>query len=511
MQVLSKTYNTASGQLIFSFKYDDTISAIGDFSIIDMSELSHGFESADQRDTGIYPSNISITIDDFNGGNYAAFKTFITSYSSTYPFNHYLVLFLDITLNDSIIFRGILDELNSDNESKTLELVFIDGINKYKDVQIGNPFVLNYLNSRGLIPRSVYDIDLTHFAAAYGFGRIEYKTTTIIGEVVITPGYVLKDIHLGDQHTRLVDFVYDIVQLLKPGIGIDFSNQYKYGDVNVAIDDMADINQLRIRRIMSYLLGRYVVIPKVEGRYWQIGEVSSGDEYAKPKYFDNVYEDDDYRVYFHNWSGTPGSMKFEKGIDEKTIADILKKIAENTFSFFGFKKSNQFFFRHKRYTADAMALTGIMKMTKTLAIDRVDYVKIEDYYTDNNGSDGKFYNNSAVINYKIPFNTVRTAIDYEYRLSYYAGNIEKRVIYFYDPAINFKDLPMKVISRAEWEARKDCIDQYEFELDGINFEIDKTYSVNYENYQGKFRPTKIDINLLENKTTMTALEIEANG
>lgn len=508
MQVLSKTYNTASGQLIFSLKYDDSISAIGDFSIIDMSELSHGFESADQRDTSIYPSNISITIDDFNGGNYTNFKTFISSYASTYPFNHFLVLFLDITLNDRIIFRGILDELNSDNESKTLELTFVDGVNKYKDVQIGNPFVLNYLNSRGLIPRSVYDIDLTHYAAAYGFGTIGYLTSSIY---VNTPGYILQNIHLGDQHTRLVDFVYDIVQLLKPGIAIDFSNQYKYGDTNVAIDDMADINQLRIRRIMSYLLGRYVVIPKVEGRYWQIGELKNGDEYAKPKYFVNVYEDDDYRIYFHDWSGTPGSLKYEKGINEKTIADILKIIATNTFSYFGFKNSNDFFFRHKRFTADATALTGIMKMSKVLSIDKVDFVKIEDYYTDNNGSDGKFYNNSAVINYKIPFNTVRTAIDYEYRLSYYAGNIEKRVIYFYDPAINFKDLPMEVISRAEWEAHKDYTDQYEFELDGIGYEIDKTYSVNYDNYRAKFRPTKIDINLLENKTKMTALEIENNG
>lgn len=504
MTIITKTYNTASGQLAFSLNYDSDISNIEDFGIIDMSDLSDGFESADQRNTSIYPSNISLTIDDFSGRNYSVFKKFISNYKSTYPFNHYQVFFIDITLNGDTIFNGILDELNSDNETKTLELVFVDGINKYKDVQIGNPYLLNYLFNRGVVPRSKLNLGTFHYAAAYGFGSIIYRWTNIGGQI---PGYIVRNIETGDKDTMFSDFVYNIVRILKPNIFIDFSNQYKYGDANVDIDDMVSIEHLRIRRILSYLLGRYVVISKVEGYIPQIGEKGDDPEYAKAKYFHNVYEDDDFIVFFHDWSGTPESIKYEKGISEKTVADILKIIAANTFSFYGFKSSNYFFFRHKRYLTDATLLTGIMKMSKVLTIDRVDYIRIEDYYTDNYGSDGNNYNNGSEIKYKIPFNAFPTANAFEYRLSYYAGSSEKRVIYFYDPAIYFKDIPQEVISRAEWEAHKNFTDQYEFELDGINYEIDKTYYVNYDNYQGRVRPIKIDKNLLENKTRMTALEI----
>ena len=190
----------------------------------------------------------------------------------------------------------------------------------------------------------------------------------------------------------------------------------------------------------------------------------------------------------------------------KKISDILKVLAKNTFSYFGLKDFNTFFFRHKRFVTSPTELTSIISMNKILTVDRINIVKINDYYTDNYGQDGENTGDKK-IEYKIPLNAFPTDNGYEYRLNYYSGSTEKRVVHFYDSQINYKDLPQEVISRAEWEAHKNFRDQYEFELSGIDYEFDKTYSVNYENYSGMFRPITIEKNLLESKTKMTALEI----
>lgn len=518
MELITRTYQIIEGRLDFEFHYDSAIAEIGSFDIMDISELKYGYDSADQKEVSIYPSNISIVIDDFSGDNYKSFKSLYTSYSSTYPFNFYEKFYLEIKLNGTVIFNGIIDELESDYENKNLTLTFVDGINKYKDVQISNPDMLQYLHNKGMVPRTAYFIPgtIASYVYAYGFRRVRYWTSILFPEQVKTKGYIVDRVGNGDKAVNLSGVIHELIKILRPAISVEFSNELKFGDAEAPVEEMVTINRVWVKQILQWLLGRYIVIPKLLDHDNQIGELE-GDrpEYTKPDHFKVVYETALIKVYYHDYGGEVkeegSTFTIDKGIDEKTIAEILKVIAKNLFSYYGFKSVNTLFFKHKRYAVQATNLTDrIIDMEKSLVVDKLDYVRIDDYFTGNFGADGSNYNDSdAQVNYKIPLNTIPVGSgDLLSRMFYYdlLGDI-KQAHYFYDPVTEFRDLPQEVISRSEWEAHKNFRDQYEFELSGIDYEFDKTYSVNYENYSGMFRPITIEKNLLESKTKMTALEI----
>lgn len=516
MNVVNKTYSIIEGQLEFEFNYDPAVSVLTDFEITDISELRYGYDSADPKEISIYPSNISIVIDDFSGDNYKNFKKLYEAYSPKYPFNFHTTFNLLIKLNGTLMFNGIIDELESDHENKSLTITFVDGINKYKDVQISNPDMLVELYTRGMVPRLQYTIPfgIGSYAYAYGFNRVRYMDTSILPIEVETPGYMIDRVANADKLVNLSGVIREMIKVLRPGIAVEFRNEFKFGSADTPIDEMMFINSVWVKQILQYLFGRYVVIPKHAGRYNNIGYISDSPEYTKPDYFKVVYEDYAKKVFYHDYSGEVeeegSTFEIYKGIDEKTIADILKVIAKNLFSYYGLKSVNTFFFKHKRYSLITTNITDkIMSMNKVLTIDKVDYVKIQDYYTEEYGEDGSNFNNDKTINYKIPLNAVRTASGgINARMLYYdlSGNV-KDVDYFYDPVTGYRDIPQEVISRAEWESHKTFRDQYEFELSGIDFEFDETYYVNYENYTGKFRPVTLEKNLLESRTKMTALEI----
>lgn len=512
MNTLSKTYQTASGQLSFEFVYNPMLTALADCDILNMSPLRYGFDSADARSISVYPANITLTVDDFTGDNYTNLKNLYSNYTFTYPFNYYNVFYLLIKLNGEVIFNGILDEVSKNVESKAVEITFIDGINKYKNVSIGNPALLSNLYFSSVVPRKTLGGILGAYAHAYGFGTLQYLTTTIIGQEVITPGYFVGSIEQGDRDVNLELAIRKLITALRSDLQIEYNNEYKFGEANVPIGEMVGIDQVNIRRIMSNLFGRYVVIVKTSGRHNQLAEVNPCAEYQKPDKFEIVYEDDTHIVYYHNWSGNyPTGVnikKWEKGVDEKTIAGILKILADNTYSYFGLSGANTFFFRHKRHSSQSIGLSGIKYMTKTLTIDKVSEVIVNDYYTDNYGKKGNNYgNDDEKIELKIPLNAFNTQNGVEYRLNYFIGGTEKRVVHFYDAQLQVRDIPQELISIAEWESHKSFRDQYEFELSGIDKDMDKTYSVDFENYQGKFRPITIEKDLLNDNTQMTALEI----
>lgn len=516
MNVVSKIYSTIEGQLGFEFYYDPVITELSDFEITNIDELKYGYDSANPKEISIYPSNIDVVIDDFNGDNYKNLKKLYEAYSPKYPFNFYTTFYALIKLNGTVIFNGIIDEIESDHENKSLTITFVDGVNKYKDVQISNPDMLDELYERGMVPRISYYIPgtLASNAYAYGFNRVRYIPSSILPNSVDPGGYIIDQIGNADKTVSLPGVIRELVKILRPGISVEFNSELKFGDAETPIDEMMPISTVWVKQIMQYLFGRYFIMPKVVNNLNQIGYLVGNPEYTKPDYFKVVYEDYRMKVFSHTYSGdvSESGSTFEvyKGIDEKTIAEILKVIAKNLFSFYGLKSFNTFFFKHKRYSLVTTDITDrIISMQKGLTIDKVDYVKIQDYFTEEYGYDGSNYNNDNTINYKIPLNAVRTASGgINARMLYYdlSGNV-KDVDYFYDPVTGYRDIPQEVISRSEWESHKTFRDQYEFELTGIDFEFDGTYSVRYENYTGKFRPIALKKNLLESKTTMTALEI----
>lgn len=501
-----KTYNTASGELKFEFVYAALLGSLDDFDIVDISPLSYGYDSGDPKALSVYPANIRITIDDFNGDNYTNFRKFFSHYNAVYPFNHYDVLHLVITLSGKVIFKGLIDQVSNEYADRTVTIDFVDGINRYKDAQVGNPHLLQRLYSAGIAPRTPA---LGGYAYAFGFGSLEYLTLPTIGQSVITPGYFPGSIQSGDKDVNLELAIRQMIYCLGDDLTIEFDNELKYGDIDTPTAGMVTIDRLNIRRIFSNLLGRYVVIQKANGRHNQIAEIEPRQEYQDPDNFEVVYEDNDWIVYRHNWSGVTNDLKkWEKGLDEVKISDILKTLAVNTFSYFGLQGVNTFFFRHKRYSTAYSELLDVLSMSKDLVIDKVNQVLIKDYYSGNYAKKGNEYNiDDKTLEYKIPLNAFRTENGWEYRLNFFAGNTEKRVIHFYDQVLNLRDIPQEYLSLAEWQYHKDHLSQYEFELSGIDYHMDKTYRINVDNYRDYLRPVTIEKHLLDNFTNMTALQI----
>lgn len=504
MPVLSKTYNIAAGILKFDFTYSGIVTAsLDDLDIVEIGELNYGYDNDNSIGLSIYPSNIDITVDDLTGDNYTKFKALIEGYSLSYPYNHDAVFNLKIYLNGQIIFKGILDELESDKDSWELTLKFVDGINKYKDVNIGNPYVLQKLWDNNVIFGARLN---TTGTVGYGFGTMSYIE---YGGDPSRSGYFVNDIQSGDRDTKLEHTIVQLFKLLNVDISVDFDIQYLFRDI-IYGSETVNISRVYIRRILSNLLGRYVVIEKHRYPSDVIAYLNGNPDYTREQYFQVVYEDDLYKTYKHSFSGAVGSLKWEKGTDDKTIGELLKTLAYNFFTYFGFKNIDEVFFRHRRYLSSSVELTDIISMNKILDADKVEKVIINDYYSGNYASKGVNYggSDSREILYKIPLNAFRTANSYEYRLNYFQGGHEKRVIHFIDVQSGYEDIPQEVISNAEWNAHKNFRDKYEFKLSGIDYNFDETYSVDQFNYQGKFRPLEISKNLFENKTSMKAIQID---
>lgn len=511
MQLLYKAYNVASGYLEFKIYYEETICGVLDDTFINnVGEHTFGYDNEENLDIAVYPSTFPVTVKDFTGDNYNKFRQLRGAYAKTYPFNHKEVFICEVLLNGVTIFEGLLDELASDKEEWNLELTFVDGVNKYKDISIGNPALLKKFYDLGLIKRGQIN---TPNSATYGFnavfGTIDENRN----------GYVALGIENGDKDTKLQELIERTFKLYNPFFNIEFENEYLFGNDQSDLSDFVDISQLNVRRICSNLLGRYCVLPKNNTNVNPVmvdGVGSSDLPYNKAQHFNLVYEDDDYKTYYHNWDGhypeTVNSLKWEKGLSDRNISTLLKTIAKNLFSYYGFRDPHNVFFRHRRFLTDPVELTEVLSMKKDLAVETVDGVKIDDYYTDNYGSDGANYGvpNSKILNYKIPLNAFRTQNGFEYRLNYYIGNTEKSVTHFYDKQLAMRDIPQEVISAAEWESYREFRDKYKLILRGVNHEFDKTYSVNKFNYQGIFRPLEMARNYLTHKTNMTALQLN-NG
>lgn len=502
MGVLSKTYKVPAGDLIFLFTYSNIMipDSLDDMDVVNIGELNFGYDNENSIDLSIYPTNIDITVDDLSGDNYEKFRSLLEGYSPTYPYNFENIFKLEIFLNDTIIFKGLLDELESDNNKWELTLKFVDGINKYKDANIANPFILKRLREREIIKGTSYGSSV-----AYGFGQLSY--IEVSGHPEKT-GYYVNDLYSGDKDTLLEETIVQLFKLLNDNMMVDFDIQYLFSDV-ISGSETVGISRVYVRRILSNLLGRYVVIYKSSSHSIRMTYKDGNPDYTREQYFETAYEDDNYVVFKHTFSGYDGSYKWEKGTDDKTIGEFLKTLAYNFFSYFGFKNNNQVFFRHRRFLSNPTELTGIISMSKILSVDKVQGVRINDYYSGNYAAKGSNYGSPDLrtISYKIPLNTFRGDSNYEYRMIYKQGGIEKRVIYMKDVQIGSEDIPQEVLSIAEWEAHKDFRNKFEFKLDGINYEFDATYSVNYLNYQGKFRPLELSKDLIGNVTTMKGIQI----
>lgn len=505
MSVVSKTYRIASGELRFDFHYSSLLGTLSDFYVLDISPLRYGYDSDDPKEVSVYPGNIELVIDDINGDHYRELRNFHSHYSAVYPFNHYDVFYSTISLNGNIVFKGVIDALSADYENRTVSLTLVDAMNIYKQAQVGNPYLLSALNAAGIVPRFTF---VNNWAHAYGFGGLDYVTTSTIGQSVITPGYRPKLITTGDRDVPFPFLVRELVKALRSDMIVEQVNNLKYGDAGVPVTNYAGFDQVSVRRIMSTLLGRHVAIRKIAGRYNQIAEVDSDLDYQKPAAFNLVFEDDTWLVYYHNWSGVVAQNKYEKGVDERTLADLLKLIATNTYSYCGLRSSNVFYMAHKRRRINAIPLTSVLEISKALMIDQINEMVVRDYYTDNYARKGNQYNiDDQKYEYKIPLNAFATQNGFEYRMNYYVNGQEKRVIYFFDPELNITDIPQEYLSIAEWQYHRNQISRYEMTLPGVAYSMADCYRIAIDNYSDTVRPVTLSLDFFNDVAQMTALEI----
>lgn len=499
-------YTVEAGELEISFTYELTIGRVVDnFNVLYISPLRQGYDDLNNINLAIYPANIDITIDDFKGDNYRSFKDLLKAYSKTFPFNHDSIFYMSYKLNGVELFKGYLEELESikagenENEDNELRLTFVDGINNYKNMTLGNPYLLNRLYELGIMPRSnrIYG-----GSCAYGFQTFGHTSS----------GYQVWGIEYGDREQNIVELIEKFFRLLNPTAVIEFSNTFLFGDIQTITPDneMVNIYQIRITRLLSNLLGRYVVLDKNESTPAVM--VSAGFNYTSAELFELIYEDERYKTYYHNWEGNPSnntSLLFRKGITEKTISDVLKLLALNLFSEFGFKDRQTIIWKHRRYETGAIRLQNILTMRKSIQTDKITGVKIKDYYTGNYGTDGFITTGTddRHTEYSIPLNAVFTENGFEHRLVFTAGGQTRRVIDFKDLNNGYRALPHEVVSRAEYEAHKDIRDKYEITVDGVNINFYQLYFVLFENYNGYFKPIEIEKDTLNNVTRIIALEI----
>lgn len=498
MSTITKEYNVAAGLLRFKFYYADWITVPEEFHIVDISPLEYGYDLNDSRSIAVYPSNIRLKITDFGTDNYDKLRTYFANYRVSYPFDNQIIFTLTIQLNGVTKFYGYIDEIDAEYNDGIINLTFVDGINTYKDLQVYNPYFLRKLFLESIIPRSQSYIGEAY---GYGFGFTEY---------INNKGYRVGSISTGDKDSTMLTQLIDVlVKSLNEEMTIEIDNTMKYGKEVGPLSDFVNFDRLFIRDIMQFLFGRYLVIKKLTGYINSVHYNSNDPEYAKTEYFQKVYENDSYLVYQHTWSGTYGNQRYEKGIDEKNITDILKAIARNTFSYFGIKQGQLFFFRHKRFKSQSIELKDIESISKSMTTDRVNYVEIIDYFEGNSALRGQKYSDTDNISYKIFMNAFFKNFAYVNRLFFYpeGGGNRINVNHFYDPEIGYRGGPMDVIAECEYRSNKNFLDQYDVVINGVGHEFDQSYKVDYDNYQGILRPITLSEDFLLNKTQMSAIEL----
>ncbi|MBL8008114.1 MAG: hypothetical protein JNJ56_11325 [Ignavibacteria bacterium] len=495
---VEKTYDVPSGSLKLVFYYNESICGeLEPFDIISVSEFQNGYDDEDNIDVAIYPSNIEITLDDYISRNYEKLKLLLQEYTGTYPYNYLEIFTVKIIHNAEVKFVGILDEIESDNSNWSITLKFIDRINNLKNTNIANPHLLKKLKDNNII-QGKRALD----SYAYGFRDFVYRIEN--GE---HKGYVVNWLEYGDGECKLLDTLETLFKTIGDDIEIDFQNEFLFREPGAPY---VGIQDLYIRRVLSNLFGRYVALKKAPPSNPVIYYLEDYPEYTKPEYFEKVFEDSEYVVFYHTWSGTLGSTLWHTGIGNVKVSEILKILAKNFFCYYGFKGSHSVYFRHKRFTSNPTTLTEIISMNKLINMDKVVGVKIEDQYENNVYTTyGKVFGATTdrLINYSIPLNSFLTDISYEYRLFYFISGVRKLVKYFKDKQQGYEGTAQEVIARAEFENWNNYRDKYEFELSGVNYPFDLTYRVDQYNYKGNFRPLQISIDYFENKTKMTAVEI----
>lgn len=532
--IIIKNYKLLSGDYEFCF--------IGniprDFSVQDISTLSQGFEDETFDDTAVYPSNIEITVDDYDetGSLYNFFLWVLANYKNTFPFDYENVFYLLIKRNNEEFFKGYLEDMERDLKARQIKLRFTDGINKLKNVSFGNPRLLDFLFQQGVISRT--DIILGYAIGSneplylgyqYGFNtnwQRRHIGDPSQGTFSFSPGSVMDE-----PPVKLVTFIRALFKSLDPDISAALDMQMKFCDK--AENKIVDAESVYIRNVLSNFLGRYLVFLKfpVDPNFGikEIRNINNGD-FMK---FEKVFEDERYIVYYHNYRGPAPDINlnfhsYNRGFGSIKVSEALRYLANNFFSYFAFNGPKKIIWRHKKTANTFMPLERINDLIVSSDVPKIEQVKVKDSANGIEGVTGNLNLNTNLtemqsVELTIPF----TAKDFPYD--------EKHFLFFYDyenetgdetPVAKLKDLQFtgaggntgyiqEQISKSEYYKQFISIQpderrnsRFEINAEGIDFDFSETYKFLFRDYDVFIKPLMMEKNLQENTTKITGVRIK---
>ncbi len=489
-----------SGEYQFQFIYDETICGlINDFMIYDLSNLTQGFDSPDDDDLAIYPSNIDVTIDDETRLNFLKFETLKKAYPPSYPFNFEDIFCLNLYRNGSEEpwFKGILQECSQGVRGFTNTLNFVDGINKTKDVSLANPAVLEKLNEEEIINRVG-----TETAWGYGYGGLYYLGNSVNGQWIDFPE--------ADRDTHLKTIIEKLFKLLNEDIEVEFQLEFSFKE---AVNNMYEvpIDDVKVKRVSSNLFGRFITMRK--DTFIRIARGVTEWEYTYPEKYIKVYEDDDWLTFYHDWEGNfPEGINTKvhhKGVNERKLNDFLKFLARNLFCYFGFSGVNKVFWRHKRFVSAPVVLSRILDIDANTTIDKINSVTVKGLNNKNEHSEGYIYDGAEGqnLNISIPFTVEATDNGYESWLYFNADNSQHQIVKIRDNQTGYTEFIQKVIARNEYELKNIDRKKIVVDVEGVDHKFSDTFYAKHKNVEYIFRPIMMEKDLKLDKTKITGVEI----
>ena len=516
MQTITKNINLYSGEYNFIFEYDETICGIlSDFILYagnsnDPLILEQGFEDPTADDLAIYPSNIEITLDDDTRTNYNKFLKLKNKYRNTYPLNIENVFQLTIKRNNKIIFKGMLEEMYRDVSDFSIRMNFTDGINKLKDLHIGNPYILQYLYEQGILKRKDDNptIEGSFFAYGYKFSAPGpgYRSVGFWGIERLD----------SDKRVNLLNCIEKLFKVFNPNYEVEVNANMWFLSINNLAFNI-DFWRAEIEKICSDLLGRFIVLRK--SQYPDRLHDLSGDpelEYTKPSYYKVVYEDETFITYWHDWNGTASfegyTQTVHSGVPVKTFNEILKGLARSLFCSFGIEQSiMKIRFKSKRIRTEAIQINTIYEFRTDTTIKKYDSVKVKDLFGSDSYIQGFSTEDSNNLQFEIPFYWTNQVVQPypDARLTYSDNS------FIHIPISGFREVTLpnrygffqQIVARFEIADKGNFTNRVEVVADGIDFDFFQAYKVTHEGVEYIFQPFSISKNLIENKTTLIGREI----
>lgn len=296
MSTLTKTYETITGYYKFIFEYPYPLNT--GFDIVSLGEQSFGYE--DQDEISIFPATFKFTITDFDWLNFPHFKKAIDNTVLTSPDGSRGAFYFPITVTiyngEQKVGRYAIDDVERNYEDYTLEITLSSGIEKLKEINVNNPYLVRRLQAVGhLKPEEMRlmrknnddewysqfvgsDLagafgEIKEYSGVTGLGFTAWQTGTNVFQMHVSPddpfsygSSIVGNPAIATRVTKMIgqmkamDFIKECAALINPDIQLTIDNNIRFGNRSTSLT--AKIEDIWITKIYRLIFGRVVVLRK---------------------------------------------------------------------------------------------------------------------------------------------------------------------------------------------------------------------------------------------------------